>query len=111
MTTISTVEHADYAPSPVVTPVTPRVTQDDVVAIDKKQVDALKVGDRPRPDPDARSRYARLLYRITGWPVFGTSREASEDAGYAQLAEGHAAEDAERRQIARRRPPAWTDED
>jgi hypothetical protein len=35
----------------------------------------------------------------------------AERAGYEQLAAAHAAEDAERRQIARRRRPAWADED
>jgi hypothetical protein len=38
-------------------------------------------------------------------------REAAESAGYEQLAAGYEAEDAERRQIARRRRPHWAAED
>lgn len=36
---------------------------------------------------------------------------AIDEAGYALLAAEHAAEDAERRQIARRRPSSWATED
>ena len=38
-------------------------------------------------------------------------RESVESAGYEQLAADYEAENAERRQIARRRRPAWADED
>jgi hypothetical protein len=37
-------------------------------------------------------------------------RECAETAGYEQLAAEYEAEDAERRQIARRRRPHWADE-
>ncbi len=39
------------------------------------------------------------------------AREAVEATGYAQLATQYEAEDAERRQVARRRPPVGPDED
>jgi hypothetical protein len=69
---------------------------------------------RATPDPDARSKLAMLLFEITGWLEFRPPTAPEDDpiaAGYAQLAVQYEAEDAERRRIARRRPPAGADEE
>lgn len=109
--TASTIEHAAYAASPAVTPATPQLTLDDVSAADERHVRAVSEGEPLRPDPGALGRYASVLYAITGWTVFRQQAEQAEDAAYARNAADYVAEDAERRHIARRRPPAWADED
>lgn len=110
--TTSTVDHADYLASPAVTPAGPQLTLEDGSETDDQLIRSLSEC-RPslQPDPSARSRYARVLYAITGWTVFREQAEEADDAGYAALAADYAAEDAERRQTARRRPPNWADED
>lgn len=92
----TTVEHAGYVPSAVITPVIPQVSQDEVIAVDAEHVRALEVGGEIHPDPGARARIAAVLYQITGWEAFG----------YGALAAGETAEEAaEHRRILRRRSP------
>jgi hypothetical protein len=106
--TASTVEHVPYWPGDAVTPFAPQVTQDDVRDADEESIRALSIREPLRPDPGARARLAVLLYQITGWDLFG---DAAEQASYAEDAGTYEAEDAERRRIARRRPPHWNGED
>jgi hypothetical protein len=106
--TVSTVDHAGYLPEPTTTPVFPRITAADLPEVTRQQIEALRMDAPVHPDRNARARYATLLYQVTRWNIF---RDAAEQAGYAALARENEAEDVERRQIARRRPPHWADED
>jgi hypothetical protein len=100
--TASTVDHVDYLPEAVSTPVAAAVTLNDVQEADEQHVQALRIGEPLHPDPGARARIAALLYRITGWETFG----------YAELAASETAEEAEEhRSTLRRRRPPWADED
>lgn len=110
--TTSTMDHADYSATPAVTPVDPQLSLEDAPQADESLARVLNEARVPvHPDPGAPVRYARVLYGITGWEVFREQAEAADEAGYITLAAEHAAEDAERRQIARRRPPSSADEE
>jgi len=100
--TASTVDHVDYVPEAMITPVTGAITSAEVQEVDKQHVLALSMDEPLRPDPNARAKIAALLYLITGWETFG----------YAELAASETPEEAEEhRRILRRRRPSWADED
>jgi hypothetical protein len=117
----------DYAPQDIGSAATPAEAlranylyvdaQLAAIAHSHEAVQALvqELSSKPTPDEDARSRLARQLYEVTRWHIFRSAedaeREAAEAAGYGQMAAQYQAEDAERRQIARRRPHADPEED
>jgi hypothetical protein len=120
----STVDHVDQVIGSAVTP-GEALTAVRVVYIDKMagatathiDIDEILRMLRATAEPDkaARARLGRQLFERTGWQEFqppeDADLEAREREGYSQLAAEYEAEDAERRQIARRRPPASADED
>jgi hypothetical protein len=70
--TSSTVDHADYVATPGVTTADPQLTLADLSEANEQRARAVSEARTAlHPDPTARSRYARLLYAITGWEVFG----------------------------------------
>jgi hypothetical protein len=100
--TASTVDHVDYVPEAVITPVVAAITSDETPEASEQRVLALRIGEPLHPDPAARAKIAAVLYLITGWETFG----------YAELAASETAEEAEEhRRILRRRRPPWADED
>jgi hypothetical protein len=71
--TASTVDHVDYASAAAVATAVPDLDPKEVTEADVLRISA---GEDPRPDPAARDRIARVLYRITGWEVFGGDERA-----------------------------------
>ena len=71
--TTSTLEHASYASSRTMAPDSPRL---EPHAVPEERAQALKKQRPVRPDPDARSRMAAILYQITGWETFGGDERA-----------------------------------
>lgn len=97
----STVDAAAYAATAGPTASDPQIRAEELPA--EGAADSLKklTADwQPHPAEGARSRYAVLLYEITGWEMFA---DAASEAGYSALAREYGAEDQERRRIARRR--------
>lgn len=80
----STAPHGGYLATSAVTPVTPLVTTGGATEADEQRVRALRAGVPPRPDPDARDRIATMLYRITGWEMFGAGERAYVSRLWAQ---------------------------
>ena len=100
--TVTTVDNVTYASSPATTPVTPQVSTDEIHAVEEERIRAVSESVQPEPDLGAFTRWAALLYRITGWEAFG----------YAALAASETPEEAaEHRQLLRRRRPPQVDED
>lgn len=66
--TASTIDHADYESVAAVTPAPPQLVPEEVSEADIQRISA---GEEPSGDPQARQRLAQVLYRITGWEIFG----------------------------------------
>jgi hypothetical protein len=71
--TTSTVEHAPYASRRTVAPAVTHLHPED---IPEERVEALREVQVSRPDPGAHDRIAAVLYRITGWELFGDDERA-----------------------------------
>jgi hypothetical protein len=69
----STVDHADYLSAATVEPAPLNLSPDKVPEAD---IQRIRVGEKPTGDPAARERLGRLLYRITGWEMFGGDERA-----------------------------------
>lgn len=72
--TASTLDHADFQSSASVVPPSPDLGSADIP--ESAELRIVSGTDVTPPDPGARERLAQMLYRITGWEVFGGDERA-----------------------------------